>query len=90
MEIKEGMKSPGTVVIDSCATLWFGDLNLGPLQVQPTLLTAKLSLQPPTAIFKKEKHCRKLHLEFGTRVQVKYDEYCVSHPEYTNPKPSEV
>lgn len=83
------MKTPGTGDMDSCATLWFWELNLGPLQGHPTLLTAKLSLQPPTAI-KKKKHCRKLHLGFGTRVQAKYDEYCVSHYEYTNPKPSEV
>jgi hypothetical protein len=45
----EGVIFPGTGVIDSCEQpcgCW--DLNLGPLEEQPVLLTAKSSLQPPT------------------------------------------
>jgi hypothetical protein len=43
----EGVRSPGTGIIDSYV-LTFGcwDLNLGPLEEQPVLLSAEPSLQP--------------------------------------------
>ena len=46
-EASEGHQIPGTGVIDGCETpcgCW--ELNLGPLQEQPVLLTAEPSLQP--------------------------------------------
>ena len=44
----EGVRSPGTGVIDSCE-LSYGcwELNPGPLEEQPVFLTSEPSLQPP-------------------------------------------
>lgn len=50
----EGVRSPGTRVIDSCEQpcgSW--EMNMGPLQEQPVILTLlNLSLQPKTKVFK--------------------------------------
>ena len=42
----EGVGSPGTGATDNCELpCGYWELNLGPLEEQPVLLTAKLSLQ---------------------------------------------
>jgi hypothetical protein len=44
-----GLRSLGTEVIDTCELpCGFSELNPGPLEEQPVLLTAESSLQPNT------------------------------------------
>lgn len=47
-EPEEGIGCPGTKVtqIVVTCTMWCSELNLGPLEEQPVLLTIELSLQP--------------------------------------------
>ncbi|KAL6074356.1 hypothetical protein STEG23_012106, partial [Scotinomys teguina] len=57
MQLRSSKRSPGTGVTDSCELpCGFWDLNPGPLEEQPVLLTAEPSLQPPETCFKGPKN----------------------------------
>jgi hypothetical protein len=52
----KGVGSPGTGVIDGCEQPYgYWDLNPGPLEEQPVLLTAEPSLQPCKHSFSQER-----------------------------------